>query len=675
MTKILTTEEQLDIISRAWGNQKGYCFFPWVDGSVTTKVERIQSYREGPAYRWPRERDKIIEHLQVHTDDDVWWCPNLFEQRSRRAEYAMDERALWADLDEVDPKDIDERYRPSIAWETSPGRFQALWLLRGAGRLNMSWPGYENHKLTYYLGADVSGWDATQLLRLPGWENHKPDRREANGGKPWRGKLIINSVRKFLVHEFDELPDVQTVSPMEAAILEEQLESVDRHEVWARVKARLPRHIQDFIRAKQTSGDRSEVLWQIERSLADAGCSLAEVVAIVRATVWNKYVGRQDELRRLTEESFKAIQLKGPIEEEIEKRSDRLLRIQEAVDAAEPPEWLVQDIWTEGACGFIAGEPKSFKSWFGLDLALAIATGEPFLGRFEVVKTGPVIYIQEEDSIGLLKKRYNIMMGSTRETAQLEGESETDAGTLTITPSSPRPRDPDVEVMVRKGFQLTEDGDREWLDECLSQKQYRAVILDPFVNLIGGLDVTDRTGDLQAKVLRPLRQLAEKYGVAIIVIHHLRKAGKDDNGIRGGQRMLGSTVLHGWTDDSMFIIHDKGNLKVEVESKQGQGGGFKVKRIRNKYWAPIVTEVDLGEDAEEQEPQVTVNQASENGSSRPLKLVELMEADGRIAFTAQDIAKLLKTTPNNIYKPIQRALKSGAVTKTGSSYYLTVESR
>ena len=88
------------------------------------------SYNEGQAVMWPRDREKIIEHLNAHTHDDVYWCPSLFEDRRRVMELAMDEHALWADLDEVNPRTIED-YPPTIAWQTSPGRYQALWLITG----------------------------------------------------------------------------------------------------------------------------------------------------------------------------------------------------------------------------------------------------------------------------------------------------------------------------------------------------------------------------------------------------------------------------------------------------------------------------------------------------------------------------------------------------------------
>ncbi len=34
--------------------------------------------------------------------------------------------------------------------------------------------------------------------------------------------------------------------------------------------------------------------------------------------------------------------------------------------------WLVDQLWSASAVGFIAGEPKSFKSFLSLDLALSV---------------------------------------------------------------------------------------------------------------------------------------------------------------------------------------------------------------------------------------------------------------------------------------------------------------
>ena len=119
----------LRIVSQAWGPQDGYVFFPYIDREEQVRAgTRRAGFHEGPAFKWPADKERIIDHLLAHVKDDVYWSTAIFEKPIRREDYAADEYALWADLDEADPSAIDDEYTPTVAWESSPGRYQALWL-------------------------------------------------------------------------------------------------------------------------------------------------------------------------------------------------------------------------------------------------------------------------------------------------------------------------------------------------------------------------------------------------------------------------------------------------------------------------------------------------------------------------------------------------------------------
>src|SRR5690606_41428795 len=62
-------------------------------------------------------------------------------------------------------------------------------------------------------------------------------------------------------------------------------------------------------------------------------------------------------------------------------------------------------IWARRSHGIVAGEPKSFKSTYVMDLAISVASGEPFLGKYPVIESGPVIYVQNENADWILKDR------------------------------------------------------------------------------------------------------------------------------------------------------------------------------------------------------------------------------------------------------------------------------
>ena len=49
--------------------------------------------------------------------------------------------------------------------------------------------------------------------------------------------------------------------------------------------------------------------------------------------------------------------------------------------------WRIDQIWTDGV-GILGGPPKCAKSWFGLDMAVSLASSTPLLGRFAVLDPG-----------------------------------------------------------------------------------------------------------------------------------------------------------------------------------------------------------------------------------------------------------------------------------------------
>ena len=61
--------------------------------------------------------------------------------------------------------------------------------------------------------------------------------------------------------------------------------------------------------------------------------------------------------------------------------------------------WLVEDLWGEEAVGVLGGEPKCYKSFLSLDIAVAVASGRPCLRRFAVSHPGRVLLFAAEDAL------------------------------------------------------------------------------------------------------------------------------------------------------------------------------------------------------------------------------------------------------------------------------------
>lgn len=660
-------DKTLRTIARAWGKKQEdefYCFFPWIDREEQAAADnRRAGFHDGPAFAWPSDRDKILKHMEAHTEHDLYWCPSLFETPVRQGNQAADERSLWADLDEADPRKIED-YPPTIAWETSPGRYQALWILSAGDIQGASWPGKENQRLTYHIGADISGWDTTQLLRVPGWQNHKPEYRSKSGNYP-TGRLLWSNGRTYLPDEFEDLPEVEgALSASDLTdVVAQQVEALDVSTIMARIKLKLTPHARELIRARNATGDRSNALWDIERSLADAGCSVEEIVAIVRGTVWNKYRDRADELKRLITEATKAIaarpkdiekKLQDDLEERPKAEPGRMAGI---LASMKKPTWVIDGILSEGAVGFIAGEPKSFKTWVAMDMAISVATGTRFLDYFTVRKPGPVLFIEEEDPGSLLKTRATkIWKSKAADKLKIEGKD------LMWEPASAEGDfDPDINLYLHQGFIISDESWQEWLDDTLTRGMnstpYRLLTIDTLMMVAGSVD-ENRSQDMTARVFRPLKSLARKHNIAIQVVHHMRKGG--ENGQRGGQRLLGSVANHAWADDSLFLTHGSTqSLMLQTESKNTEARQFRLDGIVHDPthgWNPAISRGLQEDKYPEDKPKA---KKPPTLTDKQQQLLDLVSTLGGTVTAKQIATELGFKNPGYMYTNLDALAKKG----------------
>lgn len=717
----LSHDRQLDFLRKVWGGTTdGYVFLPWLPGHLSTKAERKArgSWQE-VCFKWPEQQEDILAHLNERTEDDLYFCPNIFEQPHRTSE-ALDinQRVLYADLDEVDPESIDHGYRPTIAWQTSDDRYQAVWLL-SQNEIGLSEEGNENHCLTYYLGADKNGWDCTQLLRVPGRVNHKPGKKGQQGVMLWQNGPVYEA------SDFKDLPAVRVVSAHED-IDDAILDSIDRKAVWRGVRMKVSTRCRDYmsIRNAEVAQDASEsfpegmsgLLWYVERELADAGLSVAEIVALVRPMAWNKFAGRSDELTRLKTEASKAVAVtaeesgidagdEGALETVDELGTDLAIDLHTFLAMPrKKPSWLVDKIWPDGAVGFIAGSPKSYKSWAGLDLALSVATGTPFLGVYKV-RQNMVIYIQEEDGDTEVEDRvHKVFAGKPPEIhpwgwmeyiAGGDGPEKGPAASRLVW--HPYESELFMRVMVRKGLDLTDDVWQGLLAEMCEEYEPGLIVIDTLGTSAGDIDI-DKSREVN-KALKPLKVLSGEYGSAVAIVHHFNKMGGSGGGggnggsggngsggrgggggVRGGAKMLGSVALHAWVENALYVS-DKQEIRdgvwgvrIDRECKRAMDLSFNLEIpeiSRGRGWAPVIIKPEA-------------HPVSENGDSNgvqkangaPPKWVHLtrkMLAGGvrtkERARTVQQIREIFEPgmTRQGILAQLVSAIDQGCVKKDDSA--------
>jgi RecA-family ATPase len=388
--------------------------------------------------------------------------------------------------------------------------------------------------------------------------------------------------------------------------------------------------------------------------------------------VWNKFEGRSDELKRLITEATKAIDQRNPeLSEAIEEEQapkPKPQRLAAFLKDVKPPKWLIDGIATEGSVGFIAGSPKSFKSWTALDMALSVATGGLFLDYFRVVKPGRVLYIQEEDSAITVKSRTKkIWRGKSTDKVVLE------KGEVYWIPGSDEEFDPNIDIYLMEGFTASEGHWHEWLDQTMTEAAnegdpYVLLIVDTLMNTAGNVE-ENKSQEMTTKIFKPMKVLMRKHNCAMRFVHHMGKGGDDK---RGGQRMLGGTANHAWAEDSLYISRiDNGNkgftgkIKMEFESKSAPESMYTISGLDNKGWTPYFEPV-----AKKEEPVPTTPGRRSRGASTPKDakhpIVELLEQGG--SWSTKDVAEHINRPYNSAYTTLKRLAEAGKIDRVGKAW-------
>lgn len=200
--------------------------------------------------------------------------------------------------------------------------------------------------------------------------------------------------------------------------------------------------------------------------------------------------------------------------------------------------WLVHSLWAEQAVGIVGGEPKCYKSFLALDIAVSVASGAPCLRRFPVETTGPVLLFAAEDALPVVKQR---LLG-------IAAAAGVDFQTLNI------------HVITIPSLRLDLESDRDRLRKTVDAIRPVLLILDPFVRLHR---VDENAAADVAPLLGALRHLQRGFGTAVLLVHHARKSGAS----RPGQALRGSSELHAWGDSNLYLRRTKDRLLLSVEQR------------------------------------------------------------------------------------------------------------
>ncbi len=524
------------LIKDVWSQQpEGYYFLTEKTASGEWNEHPFKTIKE--AITWLKKQPK---------HNDYYWCPTTFFKPERKKKYVNESHFLWSDLDHANPQGFEQALQPSIVWQSSPNRYQALWKLN-----RLTTPEHieeVNKRIAYHFapqGADKGGWDLSQVLRIPGTLNNKYD------AKP-KVRIVWKLPDLFALDKLREiLPEVH-IHEKAKANFETDL-TFDQ--VWKLRRKDIPRWVRKLLLQKKVEpGKRSEVLHKIENELAEQGFSEAEIFALVANSGWNKFKDRPQQLMNEIAEAVASVDRKDP--EMIKEKKRKTKKENELfgdgsfkVDSyfqlmgniRSQPGWLVPGFWSKRSHGIIAGEPKSFKTTLLLDFALSVSSGTPFLGKYMPEETGTILFFQNENAPWILKDRMQKMI----QAKGLGGKAHYSHRQNLLKVSWPQ--DLPFRFVNQQGVMLDDEEHQQGIMELIEQEKPILTIFDPLYLMFGG-DVNSAK-ELNG-VLQFLLKLKNDFNTGIALVHHYNKSGTSR---RGGQRMLGSTTLHGWIESAWYL--------------------------------------------------------------------------------------------------------------------------
>ncbi|MFI6528770.1 AAA family ATPase [Streptomyces uncialis] len=190
------------------------------------------------------------------------------------------------------------------------------------------------------------------------------------------------------------------------------------------------------------------------------------------------------------------------------------------------PKWAVPGIISEGV-NLLAGPPKVGKSWLSLGLALSVAAGGTAMDSIPV-EGGPVLYLALEDTPRRLQTRMGKILGGDRAPA-----------TLTLATSCPPLPQGGNEAIA------------QWLDR---NPEARMVVVDVFAKMRGNSAPGASAYEADYAAVGHAKRIADHYGVAVVLVHHVRKAASDDF----LAEVSGTNGLAGAADATLVLKRSRG---------------------------------------------------------------------------------------------------------------------
>lgn len=513
------------IIDRIWSQQPGkYFCLSTKSGSDKWEDHFFQrgEFREIPTF------------LKDNADKQIYFCPHGFSKPRRLKPYAVLPKLLWSDLDEADPRTI--KLKPTVAIESSPGRFVGLWFTDSEVSEDL------NRRMSYFVGADKSGWDLTQVLRVPGTINYKYHTMP-------KVRLMWTDGPSYKISELGKkLP--QETTEEESGTVES-----DAAEIFKRYEKKLPHWCRrEILSGKPTAGKRSEMFWKLGQTLVETGLTTDEAFVLLKASPWNKFAGRRNEDVQLQRELDKAINkhlVSGPRSKRADPKDsgkagnpddEPKLIFRNMRDVEEENiDWIWPSRLAFGEVTILEGDPGLGKSYLMQMIAAYVCDGKKLpcdLKGGKPVK-GKVVYFDMENSAGTVTKKRLVANG----VQNLENY-----------------------IQCEEPFSIDNEEALDEVYDFVEEHRPVLVVFDTMNTYLGGADAFK--GHEVIQTFNRFREIAKRFHCGVVLLRHLTKAGKEraiyrgqgSISIAGGARIIMTAGVSPEDPDTRVVAVTKINI-------------------------------------------------------------------------------------------------------------------
>ena len=233
--------------------------------------------------------------------------------------------------------------------------------------------------------------------------------------------------------------------------------------------------------------------------------------------------------------------------------------------------YVLERTLTPGLAMF-AGKPKGGKSFLLVELALAVVTGRPYLGR--KTAKGNALYYALEDNYSRIQRRLNQLSGGMALPDELDF------------------------VIESTDINALKEQVAEWIDWAAIP---RLVVVDIMARVVPSSSGGKPDYNHNTQVLGELQKFALERDVAIVMVNHTRKGDKGDKASDIFDEAIGSTGINGVMDtimvlersrmDNLATVHFTGRDIEEgkVDIERTPGGGWQKSSNRK----PLDEELDV----------------------------------------------------------------------------------